>query len=213
MFRDPELSASLATSALVSTVMMSTLVVGPFYLSRVFGLDAAMVGLALSAGPAAAALTGLPAGRLTDRFGARRVSQMGLVGIATGTALLAAIPMSLGRAGYIAPLVVATVSYALFQTANNTSVMAKVPADQRGVVSGMLNLSRNLGLITGAAVMGALFAFSANVPDISAALPAAVAQGMRTTFTVATLLVLLALVIAVVTNTLSIRLSPSATRP
>ena len=61
--------------------------------------------------------------------------------------------------------------------------------------------------------MGALFAFSANVPDISAALPAAVAQGMRTTFTVATLLILLALVITVVSNTLSTRLSPSATRP
>ncbi len=32
-FRDPELSAGLAMSALVSTVMMATLVVGPFYLS------------------------------------------------------------------------------------------------------------------------------------------------------------------------------------
>src|SRR6185295_15826265 len=37
MFRDPMLSASLAMSALVSTVMMATLVVGPFYLSRALG--------------------------------------------------------------------------------------------------------------------------------------------------------------------------------
>ena len=44
MFRDPVLSASLAMSALVSTVMMATLVVGPFYLSRALGLDAALVG-------------------------------------------------------------------------------------------------------------------------------------------------------------------------
>ena len=43
-----------------------------------------------------------------------------------------------------------TAGYALFQTANNTAVMADVPPDRRGVVSGMLNLSRNLGLITGA---------------------------------------------------------------
>ena len=33
MFRSPRLSAGLATSALVSTVMMTTLVVGPFYLT------------------------------------------------------------------------------------------------------------------------------------------------------------------------------------
>jgi MFS family permease len=35
MFRDPILSASLAMSTIVSTVMMATLVVGPFYLSLV----------------------------------------------------------------------------------------------------------------------------------------------------------------------------------
>ena len=40
-FRDPVLSASLAMSALVSTVMMATLVVGPFYLARALGLDPA----------------------------------------------------------------------------------------------------------------------------------------------------------------------------
>src|SRR5438309_1529842 len=34
MLRDPALVASLATSALVATVIMTTLVVGPFYLSR-----------------------------------------------------------------------------------------------------------------------------------------------------------------------------------
>jgi hypothetical protein len=37
----------------------------------------------------------------------------------------------------------------LFQTANNTAVMTDVSPDQRGAISGMLNLSRNLGLITG----------------------------------------------------------------
>ena len=35
-------SASLAMNALVSTVMMATLVVGPFYLARALGLDAAL---------------------------------------------------------------------------------------------------------------------------------------------------------------------------
>ncbi len=48
MFRNPVLSASLAMSTLVTTVMMTTLVVGPFYLSRALGLDAALVGIVLS---------------------------------------------------------------------------------------------------------------------------------------------------------------------
>src|SRR6185312_15050009 len=81
MFRDPVLSASLAMSALVSTVVMATLVVGPFYLSRALGLDAAAVGLVLSVGPLVAALTGVPAGRIVDRFGAQRMTIVGLNGI------------------------------------------------------------------------------------------------------------------------------------
>src|SRR6185295_3313135 len=85
MFRDPVLSASLAMSTLVSTVMMATLVVGPFYLSRGLGLETALVGLALSAGPLVAALTGVPAGRIVDRFGAQRMTIIGLVGIAIGS--------------------------------------------------------------------------------------------------------------------------------
>ena len=38
--------------------------------------------------------------------------------------------------------------------------MTDIRPDQRGGISGMLNLSRNLGLITGASVMGAVFALA-----------------------------------------------------
>jgi EmrB/QacA subfamily drug resistance transporter len=196
MLRDRVLRAGLATSALVSTVIMVTLVVGPFYLSRALGLDAARVGLVLSVGPLVAALTGAPAGRLVDRLGTRSPTLAGLAGMAAGCLTLSLLPASLGVAGYIAPIVIVTAGYALFQTANNTAVMAEVPAEQRGVVSGMLNLSRNLGLITGASVMGAVFALASRASDITAAPPTAVAIGMRITFAVAAGLIAIALVIA-----------------
>ncbi len=196
MFRDPGLSASLAMSALVSTVMMATLVVGPFYLARTLGLDAAMVGLVLSVGPLVAALTGVPAGRMADRFGAHRMTLVGLIGMAAGCLLLSLLPATLGIPGYIAPIVVITVGYALFQTANNTAVMTDIRPDQRGVMSGMLNLSRNLGLITGASVMGAVFTLAAATTDIKTAPPEAVATGMRITFAVAAVLIVVALAIA-----------------
>jgi predicted MFS family arabinose efflux permease len=180
MIRDRVLSASLATSALVSTVMMATLVVGPFYLSRTLGLDAALVGLVMSVGPLAAALTGVPVGRIADRFGAQRMTIVGLIGIAAGCFALSMTPATLGIPGYIVPMVVMTVGYALFQTANNTAVMVDIRPDQRGVISGMLNLSRNLGLVTGASVMGAVFA----------------ATSMGITFAVAAILIVVALAIA-----------------
>ncbi|RVI43318.1 MFS transporter, partial [Sinorhizobium meliloti] len=93
----------------------------------------------------------------------------------------------------------------LFQAANNTAVMVDVRPDRRGVVSGMLNLSRNLGLITGASVMGAVFAFASAAPDIAAAPAVAVAAGMRITFAVAGALIVSALVIALRSRTLFMR--------
>jgi MFS family permease len=181
--RDRRLNARLAASALVSTVVMATLVVGPFYLSRALGLDAAIVGLTMSVGPVAVALAGVPAGRMVDRFGPRRITLAGLAAMAGGAALLAALPSASGIAGYVAPLVVLTVGYAAFQTANNTEVMTDVPAERRGAIAGLLNLARNLGLITGASAMGAVFARATG--DVTTASVPAVAGGLRVTFAVA----------------------------
>jgi EmrB/QacA subfamily drug resistance transporter len=192
MFRDPVLSAGIAMGTLVTTVVMATLVVGPFYLSGALSLDAARVGLVMSAGPIVAALTGVPAGRLVDRFGAYPMTIFGLVGMVLGTAVLPLLPTRFGVPGYVAPLAVITAGYALFQAANNTTVMTGVPSDQRGVVSGLLNLSRNLGLVTGASVMGAVFTLGSGVTDVMTARPEAVAAGMRITFAVAAVLIVVA---------------------
>jgi EmrB/QacA subfamily drug resistance transporter len=200
ILRDRKLTASLAMSALVSTVMMATLVVGPFYLARAFGLGAALVGLVLTVGPVAAALTGVPAGRMVDRFGAHRMTVAGLGAIAAGCLALSLLPVALGLSGYIGPIVVVTAGYALFQTANNSAVMTDIRPDQRGVISGMLNLSRNLGLITGASLMGMVFAFGAASANLMAARPDAVAAGMHLTFGVAAMLIGVAVGIALRTR-------------
>ena len=196
MFSQPVLSAGFVMSTLVTTVVMATLVVGPFYLSGALQLDAARVGMVMSTGPLVAALTGVPAGRLTDRFGAHRISLGGLIAMVMGSALLALLPVGFGVPGYIIPLVIITAGYALFQAANNTAVMSDIRPDQRGVISGLLGLSRNLGLITGASVMGAVFAFGSAATDITTASAPAVADGMRVTFAVAAGLVVVALAIA-----------------
>ena len=133
--------------------------------------------------------------------------------MAAGSFVLSMLPATLGIAGYIAPIVVITVGYALFQTANNTAVMTDIRPDQRGVISGMLNLSRNLGLITGASVMGAVFALASATIDITTARPEAVATGMRITFAVAAILIVVALAIAVGTYRRTLRnraLAPDA---
>ncbi len=194
MFSHSVFCASLAASALVSTVMMATLVVGPFYLSNALGLQAASVGFALSVGPIVVATTGVPAGRISDRLGATRMTIFGLVVMVAGASGLSTVPLTLGASGYILSIVILTIGYSVFQTANNTAVMANAHADQRGVISGMLNLSRNIGLVTGVSAMGAVFALASATGE-GAANPEALATGMHSTFAVAAVLLLLALAI------------------
>jgi biopolymer transport protein ExbB/TolQ len=69
----------------------------------------------------------------------------------------------------------------------------------------MLNLSRNLGLITGASVMGTVFALGSATTDMMTARPEAVAAGMRIAFAAAAALIVVALAIAFVSNALSRR--------
>ncbi len=159
LLRDGALTAGLVSMGLVSTIVMATLVVGPFYLSGVLGLGPVQTGLAMSVGPGVSALTGIPAGRLVDRFGEATVTYTGLLGVVVGSILMMLMPGAFGVVGYVGGLAIITAGYALFQAANNTAVMNGSTSERRGVTSSLLGLSRNLGLITGASAMGAVFAF------------------------------------------------------
>lgn len=189
LFRDRGLCGALLANIVISTIMMATLVLGPFYLTRVLGLSPAVAGLVLATGPCISALAGMPAGRAVDRFGTGRMTRTGMAGVGVGCLLLFASRVEWGVAGYMAPIAVMTCGYALFQAANNTGVMGGLPMERRGLISGLLNLSRNLGLITGAACLGAVFTLAVGTSDLAGASPAQVAEGMHKGFLAAGLLV------------------------
>jgi len=195
LLRDRTLSAGIASIALISTVVMATLVVGPFYLSGVLGLDPVTTGLVMSVGPAIAALVGIPAGRLVDRLGSFSTATIGLSGVAIGSVLMVILPGILHVGGYVVALAILTAGYALFQAANNTAMMQGVSPNRRGVTAALLGLSRNLGLITGASAMGALFALGSRGLDVLL-LGAGGETGMRLTFAVAAGLAGLALLLS-----------------
>lgn len=197
IFRVPALASSLGLSTIVATVIMATLVVGPFYLVDALGLSPGMMGLVMTTGPLSAALAGMPSGRMVDRHGPHRMTLVGLIAIALGCFSLSTFPPAFGIVGYVGPLTVITAGYALFQTANNTAVMRDVRQEQRGIVSGMLQLSRNLGLVTGSSVMAALFAGASALSASTAGNATAVASGMRATFAFGGILVVMPLVISI----------------
>jgi hypothetical protein len=106
-----------------------------------------------------------------------------------------ALPRAVGVSGYVAALAVLTSGYQLFLAANNTAVMLSATEEQRGVISGMLTLSRNLGLVTGVSLMGGIFA--ALIDGLVAGNPDYVARAMNITFAFGGGLILIALAVVI----------------
>ncbi|MBB4283558.1 EmrB/QacA subfamily drug resistance transporter [Agrobacterium tumefaciens] len=197
MFRNLLLSTSMAMSILVYAVMMATLVLGPFFLSKALGLNTRSVGLVMTAGPLAAALMGVPAGFIADRIGAKITMVIGLALFTIGSFVMSWVTATGGVTTYIAAILMISIGLAFFQTPNNAAVMANARPEQRGLVSGLLALARNLGLITGASLMGAVFSHA--VGDAATASPEAVTSGMRLAFQIATLMAAAAFLLALTT--------------
>lgn len=195
---DRSLLAGLAVNFLVAAVMMTTLVTGPFYLGLRLGLNEILTGLIISVGPLVSIISGIPSGRTVDLLGARHVLTLGLTLLAGGAFGLATLPEWLGVSGYILALVVLTPGYQLFQAANNTAIMADISNDRRGMISGLLSLSRNLGFIAGTSGMGAVFAFGVGTGDFADAPPPAIAAGMQMTFIFAAAMMLAALLLVLI---------------
>jgi MFS family permease len=188
---------NLLVNIIVAAVMMTTLVVGPFYLGLGLGLPATQVGFVMAIGPVISIFSGVPSGRLVDAWGSNRMLATGLVLLATGAFLLAFLPNAIGIAGYVLSIIVLTPGYQLFQAANNTAALADIAKARRGTVSGLLGLSRNIGLIAGASAMGAVFAFGAGTEEFIRATPLAIASGMRLTFLLAAAMMLAAIAVTV----------------
>lgn len=195
LLREPGLGGGLLAIGLVSAILMATLVVGPFHLSGTLRLDPTSTGLVMSVGPTVAALVGVPAGRLVDRFGTALAVHAGLAGVLLGAVTMALLAPALGVAGYLGGLVPITAGYGLFQAANTTAVMGAAGPERRGVTSALLALARNLGLVTGASAMGTVYVLGqAGLPRFG--LPAGGHAGLQLTFLVAAVIAALAMVAA-----------------
>ncbi|MEO1554887.1 MAG: MFS transporter [Pseudomonadota bacterium] len=198
LLRSAHLRVSLVMNAIVSLVMMGILVVGPFFLMDGLELTTAQMGLAMSVGPIVSALSGIPAGRLTERIGAERAVLVGATAMVVATALMAGLPHILGFAGFVLAFVTLSPSYQIFFAALNTSVMTQTSEQDRGVTSGILNLSRNFGFILGAGAVSALFWSMADIEGNAGDTTVQIGAAMAGTFAICSFLSLGVVSLAVV---------------
>jgi EmrB/QacA subfamily drug resistance transporter len=157
LFRVPLFSASTASAVLNYICLFTVLFLLPFYLIQARGLSPAQAGLILTAQPVIMAIMAPLSGTLSDRIGARLLSTLGMVIMAGGLFLLAQAnsdsPLS-----YIA-LALATVGFGtgVFVSPNTSALLGAAPLHRRGIASGIMATARNVGMVLGVGLAGAVF--------------------------------------------------------
>lgn len=205
LFRGRVVATSLWMNLLVGTIMMSTLLVGSLFLSFGIGLTDAQTGLVMSAGPIAAALSGIPAGKLTDRFGTNQVLLAGLALATAGLVGFAVLPRLIDVPGYVLATVLMTPGFQMFLAANNSAAMSGVAEEYKGALSGLLGLSRNLGLLMGASLLPLLFTSMLDNQRLDQNTTLTVSNAFSITFLILASLSLLTLLISMLSQSESKR--------
>jgi len=128
----------------------------PFYLQSVLDFSPRLAGLILASGPLTLAFVAPMAGTASDRVGYRALTTVGLI-VAGGSILsMTMLGASSSWVDVVWRLVVASIGSALFVSPNSSSIMGSVGCGELGVAGGVVALVRNLGMVCGVAIAGAI---------------------------------------------------------
>ena len=79
IFKNLNLSIGLISNILITMVIISTLIITPFYLTNTLHLKAYEIGIIMSVGPIISTFFGFISGKLVDKFGAVKMSNISIL--------------------------------------------------------------------------------------------------------------------------------------
>jgi MFS family permease len=189
----------LLSGLLVFIVIAGVIFIAPFFLELVLHYSTQQVGLLLAVSPVLGGIVAPFSGNLSDRFGPRIISLIGLVLMTVGCLGISTFNAQLTELGYIVRVAPFGIGLGMFQSPNNSAILGQVPPERLGIASGLMSLSRTLGQTTGLSVMGALFAVltlsQSSAVDVTAAPAEALVFGLQRTFRIAAIVLFTAAVL------------------
>ncbi|RLV01281.1 multidrug RND transporter [Streptomyces griseocarneus] len=154
LFRSGAFTSTALIGVLVNFAFYGLIFVFSLFFQSVRGYSAITAGLAFLPMTATIMIANLASGPLARRYGARAVLVTGSSLGALGYAGLLAAVHSGSYAAIVAPLLVAGFGNGLVVPAMTNAMLSAVDSSHVGIASGVLNASRQLGGLTGVAVMG-----------------------------------------------------------
>ncbi len=152
------LFAAAAACALLNYICVyGVLLLLPFYLIQGRGLHPAQAGLLLTAQPLVMTIAAPLSGMLSDRIGARVPGTLGMAILAAGLFLLAGLGPHSPLRDVVVALAVVGMGTGTFISPNTSALMGAAPRHRQGIAGGILATARNVGMVLGVGLQGAVF--------------------------------------------------------
>ncbi|HEX6966658.1 MAG TPA: MFS transporter, partial [Gemmatimonadaceae bacterium] len=157
LFQSRLFSASTASAVLNYICVYTVVFILPFYLIQGRGLGPARAGLVMTAEPIVMVVAAPLSGALSDRIGSRLLSTGGMAILGVGLLLLARLGAESPLTAIIVALAVVGLGTGIFGSPNNSALMGSAPRDRQGIAAAMLATARNVGMVLGVGLAGAVF--------------------------------------------------------
>jgi MFS family permease len=156
--RRPPVPVMCALAFLAYAGIFAIWLLAPFYLVERRGFGAALGGAIFTLTPLGTTLAAPIAGRVADRIGAAVPLIVGLALETAGLGMLARADVDTSVIVVAAALFAAGLGVGIFQVPMMTLVMNAFPSALQGAAGGLTFMARTLGLVSGVAVLTAIFA-------------------------------------------------------
>ena len=202
IFRSLDLSLGLGLRFIGNFVIAGVIFILPFFFQWVEQYSSNKTGFFLAIPPIIIVLTAPIAGMLSDRFGSRIISLIGLLLMAIGCLLISTFNTKLTIINYMMAIIPYGLGIGMFQSPNNSAIMGAAPQDSLGIASGLLSLSRILGQTLGVPLVGGIFSFvtlnnTELITDVTHAPIESLILGTQITFVFIGVLLLISTVFAI----------------
>ncbi|MFL2783618.1 MAG: MFS transporter [Dehalococcoidia bacterium] len=124
----------------------------PFYLQAALKLTPAQISLVLIPNAVSRIILGPISGNISDHFGTKIFTTVGLGLCAAGLYLMALMGESTSVFYVVLSILIFSTGSGIFMSPNNAAIFKSSNQDRHGIVSGLVNLSRNAGNVTGIAI-------------------------------------------------------------
>jgi len=156
LFKVRVFSASTASAVLNYVCLYCVIFLMPFYLLQGRGLNPAQAGLLLTAQPIIMAIVAPISGSFSDRIGSRLLATVGMVVMAGGLFLLSSLKPDSANSAILVGLAVTGLGTGIFISPNTSALMGSAPRQRQGIASGILATARNVGMVLGVGLAGAI---------------------------------------------------------